>query len=101
MSDITKLVTLGVITREIELADMKIKLVTPNADAIKGAGVGDIIAQFISSIDGKSYGGEEDKKMLIAVVSQMQSGVVSKIIDICNEMLVEQSELVEGFFSKK
>jgi hypothetical protein len=101
MSDITKLISLGVITKEINVADMHFKLETPSAEGIKGSEIGDIISQFVVEIDGKDYRGEAEKKGLSMVVSKMQSGLVGKLIETCNEMLEEQSKMIEGFFSKK
>ena len=101
MSDITRLVTLGVIVRDIEVDGFKFKLRTPSADSIKGVEISDIVSQFVIEIDGKGYTGAEDKKALGAVLAQTQSGIVSKLVEICNGMLAEQSDLVEGFFSKK
>ena len=99
--DTTQLITMGKIAKKIKLGDYEFQLETPTASQITDSQENIVVAAhcIIQITDTKKKESEtfntpESKEKLIGILRSMQGGLVSKIIEECNELASTQEKLI-------
>jgi hypothetical protein len=101
--DLTKLVTLGKLDRTVKIGDVTFKLVTPPFiynDPTQMPPPIDVLVLSIAEIDGEVIDVAK-RTQLKEMLAQMQGTVVTKLLDLCTDLITKQIKLVDEISSKK
>lgn len=110
--DLTKLIMTGKLEKKVTIGDYEVHLETPDAGAGQEVGsdnlslVALMTVKIINNAETDpekkvaEYRTSETKKALIEKLKTAQGGLVSWLVDRCNEMAGEQQQSIEGISKK-